>query len=143
MKNLEKEVSIISSNEDKVVLTNQRIMMKEKVWGKSYKIFIFLEDISSIETRYKSNVLLLILAVIAAIGGFVIGENTVILGGLIVGALFVVLWWFSRKNFVQISSDGGSSLKLSVVRMSDEAVEDFVTEVQEAKLKRINSLYKI
>lgn len=43
---LTNEIEILSSNENKVILTNQRIHLEDKEWGHSYNITIFLEDIS-------------------------------------------------------------------------------------------------
>ena len=147
MKFLQNEEEIISSNADKIVLTNQRIMMKDEVWGKSFKISIFLEDISSIETHYKSNVLFLIIGAILALAGLSMsathGGGQMAVGGLVVGGICIAIWWFSRKHLVTISSDGGSHLNFVVEQMSDDKIEDFITNVQEAKLKRVNQFFKI
>jgi hypothetical protein len=51
MKKLENENVILTSNNDKVILTDHRIHMKVKDWGIDYSIGIFLEDISSIEVQ--------------------------------------------------------------------------------------------
>ena len=73
MKLLPNEEKLITSNEDKIVLTNHRIQMTDSFWGQSFTISIFLEDISSIEIKYKSNILLLILGAICVLGGFYMG----------------------------------------------------------------------
>lgn len=146
MKLLQNEEKLQSSNADKIVLTNQRILMQEEVWGKSYKISIFLEDISSIETHFKSNTLFLIIGIILAVAGLLLNstgiEDTSAIG-LIIGGIFIALWWFSRKHLVTIASNGGSSLNVFVQQMSEEKIEELVTIVQEAKLKRVNELFKI
>lgn len=146
MKLLQNEEKLQSSNADKIVLTNQRILMQEEVWGKSYKISIFLEDISSIETHFKSNTLFLIIGIILAVAGLLLnstGIKDTSAIGLIIGGIFIALWWFSRKHLVTIASNGGSSLNVFVQQMSEEKIEELVTIVQEAKLKRVNELFKI
>lgn len=93
MKLLKNEELEISSNGDKIVLTNQRIMMKDKVWGKSYNIYIFLEKISSIETQYKSNILFVILGVLSILGALTLvmqNEEESALGALVVGVLLLL-----------------------------------------------------
>lgn len=144
MKLLQNEDKLISSNADKIVLTNQRIMMKDEIWGKSFKISIFLEDISSIETHYKSYMLFLIIGIILVFAGLAMFKSggLMAVGGLIVGGILIALWWFTRKHLVTISSNGGSHINFVVEQMSDDKIEDFVTDVQEAKLKRVNYLFK-
>jgi hypothetical protein len=131
-------------------------MMTHKVWGKSSKITICLEDISSIETHYKSNILFLIIGVILALVGLVTGLSfiravyssivmsaPVGLGGLVLGGIFIAIWWFTRKHLVTISSNGGSHLNFIVEKMSDEKIDNFVTSVLEAKIKRVNQLFML
>ncbi len=59
MKLLPNEEKLITSNEDRIILTNFRITKRDEIWGKSYRISIFLEDISSIEVHFKSNCIFL------------------------------------------------------------------------------------
>ena len=61
MKLLQNEEKLITSEEDRMILTNYRITKRDEIWGKSYKISIFLEDISSIEVHFKSNIVFLII----------------------------------------------------------------------------------
>lgn len=145
MKLLQNEEKLISSNADKIVLTNQRIMLTDKVWGKSFKISICLENISSIESHYKSNILFLILGIFFTLGGLVMstqgGGGGAAMGGLVLGGVFIAIWWFTRKHIVTISSNGGSHLNFIVENMSNDKIDDFVTTVQEAKIKRVNQLF--
>jgi hypothetical protein len=146
MKLLPNEVKILSSNSEKVILTDHRVQLTDIVAGGSFTISIFLEDISSIETRYKSNIWLLILGGISVLGGLLIpgryGGNH--LGpGLVVGLIFFVIWWFTRKHIVAISSNGGSALNFIAEGMSAETINDFVYNVSVAKQKRVNALHKV
>lgn len=135
---LTNEEKLVTSNQDKVVLTNQRVFMRESQWGQSYAISIFLEDISSVETKYKSNIFFIVVAVISIVVGVVLGAKQRV--GLIVGGIFLLLWWFSRKHIISISSDGGSTMNFLVEGMRDEKIEGFIQSVSEAKLKRVNEL---
>lgn len=146
MKLLQNEEKLITSDEDRMILTNYRITKRDEIWGKSHKISIFLEDISSIEVHFKSNIVFLIIGILLALAGLVMssqggGESSI--GGLVIGGIFVAIWWFSRKHIVSIASNGGSSLNILVKGMSDSKIEDFITSVQDAKLNRINQLNKL
>lgn len=101
MKLLKNEEKLLSSNADKIVLTNQRIMMAEKVWGKSIKISICLEDISSVEIHYRSYIVFLILGIILALAELImiIGDfGNFRFGGILLGIIFIAIWWFTRKH---------------------------------------------
>lgn len=147
MKLLPNEENLVTSNGDKIILTNHRIQMTDSVWGQSFTVSIFLEDISSIEIKYKSNILLLILGAICVLGGFYMagqhGGNDGMIGGLVLGGIFFAIWWFTRKHIISISSDGGASLNFMVQGMGDEKINNFVHDVSLAKQKRVNQLAKI
>ena len=142
MKLLTNEEKLITSNNNKIILTNHRIQMKDSFWGQSFTVIIFLEDISSIEIKYKSVILFLILGFICMLGGFYLFiENSGILGFVLSG-IFFAFWWFTRKHIVSISSKGGSSLNFMVQGIGDEKINEFIHNVSHAKLTRINQLAK-
>jgi hypothetical protein len=140
------ENKLITSDNDRMILTNYRITKRDEIWGKSYKISIFLEDISSIEVHFKSHIVLLIIGVLmllAGLGMSIEAGPIVSVGSIVVGGIFIAIWWFSRKHIVSISSDGGSTLNILAKGMSDSKIDDFITSVQEAKLKRMSQLCKL
>src|SRR4051812_31343750 len=102
-----REEGLVVSNEGKIVLTNQRIEMKDRDWGRSYSIVIFLEDISSFEVRYKSNIIFATLAVIGIIMSIYFSftgnyENNLLGITLIASLVFFVLWWISKQHIISI-----------------------------------------
>lgn len=146
MKLLPNEEKLITSNADQVVLTDHRILLNERVWGRAYTNSIFLEDISSIETEYKSNPLLLILATLCILGGIYLDSvsyhsrgNALI--GCILGVFLLAIWWFGRNHIVSIEPNGGSALRFAVWGKIE--IGDFIHQVSVAKQKHINLLYKI
>ncbi|MDB5198745.1 MAG: hypothetical protein JWO92_708 [Chitinophagaceae bacterium] len=144
---LANEEQLVTSNGNKVILTTHRIQMTDSDWGSSYKIVIFLEDISSIETRFKSNIIFLILGCLGILFGFYFSSQryngSTLNIGFIGGIILLGLWLFSKKHVISVSSDGGNSLNFEVGQMSKEQIENFTDNVQSAKAKRINQLYKI
>ena len=146
MQLLPNEERLVSSNQDKVVLTNQRINLSDKEWGRSYQITIFLENISSIENLYKSNVIFVLLAAVSFLVGImtlseVRGDNgTLTFGSFVAAIFFLILWFSSRRHVVTIASNGGGKLNFTVDGMTAGQVEDFIDKVQAAQAKRITDL---
>ncbi|HWK02626.1 MAG TPA: hypothetical protein VNS58_03300 [Puia sp.] len=141
---LSDEHLLVSSNDDKIILTDQRIHMTDKIWGKTYQITIFLEDISSIEHLYRNNVFYIVLAMLSfflsiiSIGS---GANTAtIYAGFIVGGIFLTLWLSSRQRLIKISSKGGGALCFIIEGMNEAYIDDFLHKVQEAKSNRLKDL---
>jgi hypothetical protein len=146
MKLLPGEEMLVASNENKIVLTSHRIQMTESVWGQSYTVSMFLEDISSMEVKYKSYVFFLFIGALSIVAGLYLatqgGESNAMLGGLVIGVIMFALWWFSRRHMVSISSNGGATLDFMVQGMSDEKIEKFLYDVNLAKHQRMNYLHR-
>lgn len=146
MKLLPNEENLFTSTAGNLILTSHRIQMTDRAWGQSFTISIFLEDISSIEIKYKSHIFLLILGAIFFIGSLLsVGEagSGIMAVGLIQSLIFLAIWWFTRKNVISISSDGGASLNFKVQGVDDEDINDFVYKVSLAKQIRVNQLCKL
>jgi hypothetical protein len=149
MQLLPNEERLVFSNQDQIVLTNQRIRLTNKEWGRSYQITIFLENISSIESLYKSNPLFAVLAGVGFLFGVMqLGQGQNDNGALIFGSfaaaiIFLILWLNSQRQVVIISSDGGSKLNFRTAGMAATQVQDFIDKVQAAQAKRIAELHKL
>jgi len=141
---LSNESILVKSNDDMIILTNLRIHMTSRKWGRDHQITIFLEDISSIENSFKSNLSYLIFAVIAFfVGAINVGNRDLIFYtymGLILGGIFLSLWLSNRGQQVTFCSKGGSSLSFFVGHMNSEQVEDFIHKVEEARIQRLRQL---
>src|SRR5258708_181652 len=99
---LSNEVVLVRSNDNKIVLTNLRIRLTSRKFGRNYQVTIFLEDISSIENVYKSNIYYLIFAFLAFFLGILNSTNRDnipgIYGGFILGGVFLSLWLSTRGH---------------------------------------------
>ena len=122
---------------DSVVLTNQRIVRDH---GDKCKDFIFLEKISSIEMHYKNNLLLLIVGVIIFFTGIIFAAISHIpeLGWffLILGLGCIIAFIVTRHHVIIVSPDGGKSFKFEVSGVSSDRIDEFLTNVQAAKLDK-------
>ena len=141
---LSNESVLVRSNDDKIILTNLRIHMTSRKYGRSYQVTIFLEDISSIHNVYKSNTYYLFLAILSFFWGIANSTNREnilgIYGGFILGGVFLSLWLSTRGHQVTFCSKGGSALNFFVDQMNDEQIEDFIHKVEEARLQRLKQL---
>jgi len=141
------EKELISSNGDKIILTDHRIIMNYRVWGKAYQIAIFLEDISSVENLYRNNLYYLGSALfclfIAILNMNNFSTPAYLYFSLFIGTLFLIMWISSRRQVIIISSKGGNALKFEVEGMAEEELAEFVHKVQVAKQRRIKHLYKL
>lgn len=147
MKLLPDEEKILSSNADKIILTNHRIQLSDNIWGYSFTICIFLENISSIEIKYKSYSLFIYLGTIFLFLGpiefcFKYDISKLFIKFL-VACVFYAIWWYTRRKIVSISSNGGSALNFLVQGMSNDTIHNFIHKVSAAKHNRINKLYKL
>lgn len=141
---LSNESILVKSNDDMIILTNLRIHMTSRKWGRDHQITIFLEDISSIENSFKSNLSYLIFAIIAFfVGAINVGNRDLIFYtymGLILGGIFLSLWLSNRGQQVTFCSKGGNSLSFFVGHMNSEQVQDFIHKVEEARIQRLRQL---
>src|SRR5687768_9674527 len=65
---------LITQSDDKLVsLTTKRIRYNSRSWGKSHLISIHLEKISSIEIRYKSWIIILLIGVLLGLAALFVG----------------------------------------------------------------------
>ncbi|WP_118952736.1 hypothetical protein [Taibaiella helva] len=142
------EQELISSNGHKVVLTSQRIHMNSQSWGYAYQVTLFLEDISSVTLRYKSNVAFIVVAILCFLCSvpallYFDSDNSSFTASLVTGLVFLTLWWFSRKHLVSIHPHGGRPLEFEVDTISGLQLENFLHKLQWAKAQRINKLYRL
>lgn len=141
---LSNEEELVSSNGGKIILTNQRIHQDDKEWGNAYTITIFLEDISSIEMRYSSNMIFLILGIVSALFcsySFMSDSDGSPAGISLIATIgFFVVYWMSRKHIVSITSHGGKALNFEAASLPEYEMQKFLSQVQEAQLQRRDQL---
>lgn len=140
------EKIISESNDKSVVLTSHRICYEYKSWNKSYNQSIMLEHITSCENYSRTRIIFLILGIIVIcspfilIGGFNghLGSQEVAMF-IIVGIVFLLLYWFTRKNIIVIGSPS-TKMNIRTTRMKRQKVLDFINLVEQTKHTRISSI---
>jgi len=140
------EEKILLSNDNKVVLTNYRIQLNQKDWGSFYNIEIFLENISSVEVKYHSIIILLLLGALSLAAGTLEyfqeeSHNNIFAILLMIGFGLLIGWTLTRQRVIRISSDGGGAINMDVHKMSKDQIQDFIDHIQLAKFRRVNLLF--
>ncbi len=135
---------------EEIVLTNYRIIYNS---NKSNYKSIFLEDISSFELKSRTNSIFLIIGIILLCIGLSNITNKNLIADLLdiedgikptfwfllFGILFIISYLGSTVNFVRIYSNGGSNIEFKS-KIKHSEIEDFIENIQEAKLNRVNYL---
>jgi hypothetical protein len=147
MQLLVNEERLVSSNQDKVLLTTQRISLSDKEWGRSYQITILLENISSIENLYQSNPLFAVLSGFSLLVGIIIlgqgrdSNGTLVFGCFGIAFILLIIWLNSKRQVVTIASMGGAKLNFRVAGMSADQIEGFIDKVLAAQATRVKDLH--
>ena len=116
-------------------MTTHRIAYEYKEWGSSYYQSIMLEDITSCENSYSSQIWLLILGGLSAVGGLIAAtnNNTESFGaGMLIALVFAALYWFTRRNVIIIGSPSTKML-VSVKGMQSDRILEFINKIELAK----------
>jgi hypothetical protein len=126
-----------------LTLTNLRLRYSISQWGKAHHVSLLLEKISSSEMHYRSKIIFVILAILAIPGGLIAGTivSLEFIGiGIGAGVVFIILYLFSRKHYLTISSDGGGKIHFHTKGMKREKVFDFINQLESAIKKRREEL---
>lgn len=132
----EGEEILLSSGDKAITLTNKRLRQNESSAGRVHITSIHLEKISSVEIHFKSWILILVLGILLLIGG-VIGliqaDKNVSTGAFILGGIFIVIYFITRRHLITVASDGGAKINIIAKGMKRENVLDFVNKIENAK----------
>jgi hypothetical protein len=131
------EQVVMSSDGNQLTLTTLRVTLDQASAGASRYISIPLDGVSSCGLVTRSFPILLLLAVLAAVGGFVLKQKEATVGGLVVGVILVIAYFVTRVAVINISPNGGESIVVPAKGMARDKVLEFLRAVEDAKLKFI------
>ena len=142
VKLLPEEKVLIEANDGILTLTTHRVRLDQRASGKSRLIGITLDAVASCGLVTRSLPLLLVVAGLIALFGFVqltqrSGTDTgAVL--LLVAAAFVAAYFFTRSSVLAVAS-AGETISVAVKGMSRDAIVDFVETLERAKLDRLHA----
>lgn len=116
-----------------LVLTNYRL----RYTANRHIISIMLEHVSAIEVRYKRNLYLLGISCFFLLGGMVMMSNSftpISLMVFAIGIINLLLYFLTKKHTISIGADGGKTIDIRTKGMSQEAIQELLNEIEQAKL---------
>ena len=131
---LKDEQVVLSSENDALILTTERVRYKSEVWGSSELVSMTLNSVASCVYKTKSYPIILILAAIVIVVAFAErGDITAYL--VILSVILVVAYFLTRQAVLSISSNGGEAIVAPVKGMSQERITKFIDALENEKLK--------
>ena len=142
VKLLPEEKVLLEANDGILTLTTHRVRLDQRAAGRSKLVGITLDAVASCGLVTKSLPLLLVVAAIVALFGFVqfyqrseAGTGVVL---LLVAAAFVAAYFWTRSAVLAIAS-AGETIAVAVKGMSRDAIADFIETLEHAKLDRLHA----
>jgi len=139
----EGEQTLTSADGNAILLTTHRIRSNNiHGWGQQSTTSIMLEKISSIQANYISYPILLVVAALFVLIGFILGNsyqpnNGATVVPIIIGILLIIVYFATRKHICIIASDGGARIVFATSNMKKETLLGFIDDVEKAKAKRV------
>jgi len=125
---------IISSGNGVLILTTLRVLYDLKTTGASKFISIPLDAVASCSLAMRSQPLLLVFAVIAAIAAFSRQlELSAVIGAGIIAIFFVAAYFVTRRAKLTISPNGGEEISVATQGMKREDILSFLNAVIQAR----------
>ena len=139
------------SNTEVLTLTNKRVRYDSRRLGQSSLISITLGSVASCSLITKSYPFLLILAVLAVLIAVVLAGISQDIGNwwtlifignwwdlwwdlIFIAAIFVVVYFVTRKTVISVASNGGQEISMSAKGMNRKAIIEFIEAIEREKL---------
>jgi hypothetical protein len=137
---IEGEKIITTTDNNVIILTTHRIRSTNSLgWGHRETTSIMLDMVSSIKTTYNSYPLLLVIAAIIGIGGFIVGNqhnsSYAVSFTVVLSVILVSIYFLTRKHVCVIASSGGSRIAFATSNLSHDSLINFIDSVEEAKYR--------
>jgi hypothetical protein len=139
--NMSKEIALLpgervvmSSDQNVLVLTNQRVRYHSSLFGSSQVIGITLDSVASCGAMTSSMPLLLVLAGATFIGAFALRRDGQAIC-LVAGVLLVVAYLLTRRAVIYVASNGGDRIVVPAKGMSKDSILEFIDAVEREKVK--------
>ena len=123
------EREIMSSGNDALVLTTHRVRYKTKALGAANFISVMLDQIASVSVGYRSQPLLILIAIVLVGLGLAFGSTLL---GILVAVVPVVAFFVTRR-LTMVLATGGDNLALQLKGMPIENAIEFVDAVEAAR----------
>lgn len=138
--NLMQGERILFESPSKVLtLTTHRVRYEMSTAGGAVLKSIMLEELASCSMTRTSNPILLVLAAICFILGFISAtsgrEEGAFIIGIVLALVFVVAYFSTRRQVVALAS-AGATIYVAISGLSQEAIRQFIDQAEAAKNSR-------
>ena len=131
---MDQESTILESDTGEFLLTDRKVRYEIKKLGQLNVTSILLDKITSLEIKFKSNYFFLGFTALAFLFSFVSKFEYAPTIGIIVGIVFILLYYRSIEKVIKVSSPT-TSISLSVKNLSNDEAIEFIDEVEKAASK--------
>jgi hypothetical protein len=132
---LDGEQMLLEANNKTLTVTTHRVRFADNRGGSARIASIMLDAVSSCEITHSSNRALLLLAVVALLGGFALNsprDSTPVAIGAVVAVILVAAYFATRKQVLRVASPS-SNIDVLLVGMSIEKATEIVDTIEWAK----------
>lgn len=129
------EHNVMASNDGALILTNFRVKHESANGGGSAYKSIPLKKISACAVTTKKYPFLLVLAGLAVVGGLAAPNDNLKIAVFVLGAIFILLYFFARNGQLEVFSDCGTSIKLPTSGLTHAQVRVFAEAVAQEVYK--------
>ena len=137
------EHTILEADTGGFTLTSHKVRFHAEQGGHAKVTSIMLEHVTSCDIDKKSNPILLGIALFFLVGGIMVsvssGPGGGFILGLIVAIIFVLMYIFTRRQVLTISSPS-SKIDLNTQHMPIKKVIETINHIEAAKNKRYQSI---
>lgn len=137
------EQIVMSSTDDALMLTNFRVKYESTTGQGSVYKSIALPKVCACTVETRKYPLLLLLAAIAVLTVLATPANTAKIASVLVGLVFVGLYYLLRSGQMEVISDSGSSIAIPTKGLSHDQVRQFTEaiafEVSKNSMIRVSS----
>lgn len=128
---------ITQSGGNLITLTNYRVRMTTKRFGKADIVSIPLQKVSTVEVNYHSVLIALILGVLFLVVGLLMASGGRDAGpfgamGALLGIIGIAYYYLTRKHVILISADNGRGIQFESKGLSQDAINKFINQVEGA-----------
>ena len=135
MTTLPGETVILEADNKTLTVTSHRVRYAMRRTGRAHVVSLMLESITSCELTHATHPVLLVLAVLSAIGGVAMNEpnnSTPLIVGVVAAIVLVALYFGTRRQVLRVASPS-SRIEVLLVGMSLDQATSVIDSIERAK----------
>lgn len=129
------EKIVMSSQDDTLVLTNMRVKIESRTKSKSTYKSIPLDQVSTCVLDTRTYPVLLVLAALAVLAGFVAPEMAQRMGAGVLAIGLVAAYFLSRNGQIEVFASSGESIAVPTKGLNHDQIKSFLEAIEMQRLK--------